>query len=81
MKTVSQLSATEVDDALEAALVRCAQSGVEDMKCHVEVTSMTNIGDLKRTLLNVLQRDENGEGKSASLDDVSSFDELRRKLF
>lgn len=65
-------------DAQLATLLEARRArGVEDIKCHVEVTTSTDLRSVKRALANVLAKAEAGRYQARDLTDIKSFADIR----
>lgn len=66
-----------IDRELEDVLVRRKELGVVDIKPHIDVTGVTSPHDFKRTMLNVLSKEEAIlGGVCLTTADVDTVDEL-----
>ena len=69
-----------LDRELRLALQMREQEGIVDLKCHVDVSGVTDPEDLKRSLLNVFEQENGGGIVCLPVSDIKSFSELDKMI-
>ncbi len=76
---MSASNTVDTEESLESFLALKRAAGLEDFKCHVEVTENTDLELVKKALVSVFRATETGNFYEFSVNDLAGFDDLMDK--